>query len=404
MPDSLVSAPATPSHPDLDVVVLHETNGRKYFEALVFLHRTGHIRSLEFYEPSVVWKFGHSLLRERKPVAAAFSQSLRNLRFRLTCWRMRDRIVIMGVAPWDIRLLLYARLRFANWFVYHTSWPDWSGAVPRSHGALTPWIRRAWIGTLRQHSVVVAGATGVSGESVSAATSGKRATVIPHVVSDAFFESRARSGLPFRLLFLGELSEKKGLPDVARVMDLLRGEPVVLDIVGDGPLHPLAAELGTRPGCKWHGHVKDRQTLARIVSNCQMLISPSVRTGKWEELFGISIIEAMASGVPCVASDHVGPRSIITNDVDGIILPEHSPERIADRIRQMINHPAEWQAMSVKAVATARQYSLQETALRWKQLLASVQTRSLKSTVTAAITGGPRSQDRPTNGAAHQSR
>src|SRR5271166_5718233 len=387
MLDAVTADRAMPPHPDLDVVVLHETNGRKYFEALLFLHRTGRIRSLDFYEPSVIWKFGHSVLREHKPIAAAFRQSLRNLRFRLTCWDMRDRIVIMGVAPWDVRLLLYARLRFANWFVYHTSWPDWSGAVPKNHGMLTPWIRRAWIRTLRQDSVAIAAATGLSGESASAATGGKRATVISHVVSDAFFKLQARPGLPFRLLFLGELSEKKGLPDLVRVMDLLRDEPVVLDIVGNGPLHPVAAKLGNRPGCKWHGHVSDRQALADIVAKCQILVSPSVRTGKWEELFGISIIEAMASGLPCIASDHVGPRSIITDGVDGIILPEHSPDLIAYRIRRMISHPAQWEAMSAKAAATARQYSLQETALRWEQLLLSVHARSHKSTGMAVTTG-----------------
>ena len=199
---------------EFDVVVIHETNGPKYFEALLHLQRTGRIRSLDFYETSVLWKFAHSLLRERKSVRAAARQSLRNLRFRLTCRTLRRRVIVLGVAPWDIRLLFYAKLRHANRLVCHTSWPQWDGPVPRRYGKLTPWVRRAWLRILRDRNVVLAAATSLSAESATRATDGKSAIPITHVVSDAFFRERARHAIPFRLLFLGELSDKKGIPDL----------------------------------------------------------------------------------------------------------------------------------------------------------------------------------------------
>ena len=363
---------------DLDVVVIHETNGPKYFEALLHLQRTGRIRSLDFYETSVLWKFAHSLLRERKSVAAAVRQSLRNLRFRLTCWRLRRRMVVLGVAPWDVRLLFYAKLRHANRLVYHTSWPQWDGQVPRRYGKLTPWVRRAWLRILRDRDVTIAAATSLSADSATAATGGKPATAITHVVSDAFFREHARHAVPFRLLFLGELSEKKGIPDLERLMDFLKDEPVTLDLVGDGPLRDAATELGARSGHAWHGHVQDRQMLARIVGRCQLLVSPSVRTGRWEELFGMSLIEAMAAGVPCIASDHVGPRSIITHELDGILLPEHAPEQAAARIRTLIHDPAAWERLATSAAATARRYSLAETAAQWERLLTAAAQESVK--------------------------
>lgn len=355
----------------LDVVVVHETNGRKYFEALLHLQQTGRIRSIEFYETSVLWKFAHSVLRERKPVGVALRQSLRNLRFRLTCWSLRDRVVLVGAAPWDYRVLLFAPLRHANALVYHTSWPRWDADVPKRLGPLTGLVRRGWLRLLRKPGVGIAAATGLSGASAAAAAgpeAGAKVTVIRHVVSDAFFAHRARHATPFRLLFLGELSEKKGLPDLLRVMDLLAGQPVGLDIVGDGPLRAMAASLAERPDCTWHGHVRDRARLAEIVAGCQMLIQPAVRTGNWEELFGISIVEAMASGVPCIASDHIGPCSIITPGVDGILLPEHSPDAIAEHVSRMVADPAAWAAMSAAAMGAARDYGLQKTAEQWESL------------------------------------
>ena len=377
----------------LDVVVIHETNGAKYFEALLFLHQTGRIRSLQFFESSVLWKFAHSIRRERKSVPAALRQSFRNLRLRLSFWAMRNRVILIGVAPWDYRLLLYSPLRFSNHLIYHTSWPQWDGSVPRRYGPLTNWVRGAWIRLLREDRVAVAAATGLSGESAGAAidsgqTVAKPISVICHVVSDVFFEHRTEHATPLRLLFLGELSEKKGLPDLQRVMDLLSDKPITLDIVGDGPLRDMAGAMAKRPGCHWHGHVRDRKVLAGIVASCQILVSPAVRTGRWEELFGISIVEAMASGLPCIASDHIGPRSIITSGVDGILLPERAPGAVAEAIERMLDDPAAWTAMSAQAALTARRYSLQETADRWERLFvaraAAIQPRLLQSSAELA--------------------
>ena len=365
-----------PARP-LDVVVVHETNGRKYFEAILHLQQTGRLRSLEFYETSVLWKFVHSMLRERKSFGTALRQSLRNLRFRLSCWTLKDRVVLVGVAPWDYRMVLYAGLRRANHFIYHTSWPQWDGSVPKRYGPLTGLVRGAWLRVLGESRVGIAAATQLSGDSGAAAIGSvagggaKSIEVIRHVVSEAFFEHRSEFATPFRLLFLGELSEKKGLLDLVRVMEILQGQPIVVDLVGDGPLRAVAEELAKRPGCVCHGHIRDRKALARIVANCQMLVSPAIRTGRWEELFGISIIEAMASGLPCIASDHIGPRSIITNNTDGILLPERAPEAMAEHISRLAQDRAAWEALSAQAVITSRQYSLQETANQWERLFVS---------------------------------
>jgi glycosyltransferase involved in cell wall biosynthesis len=186
-------------------------------------------------------------------------------------------------------------------------------------------------------------------------------------------------------------------------MDLLQDEPVTLDLVGDGPLRAAATELGARPGCTWHGHVQDRRALARIVGRCQLLVSPSVRTKRWEELFGMSLIEAMAAGVPCIASDHIGPRSIITHELDGILLPEHAPEQAAARIRGLVRDPAAWEKLAANAAATARRYSLVETAAQWERLLTAAARGSAKQGASTMSFDPPRSVGRdPASPAAHR--
>jgi glycosyltransferase involved in cell wall biosynthesis len=357
--------------------VIHETNGRKYHEALMILNERGEISSLKFVEASVVWKLAHSLVRERKTLWQALRQSLRNLAFRLSFWKVRNHTVIVGLPPWDYRFLLYALLRYRNRLIYHTSWPSWhQSRVPRKLGILTPLLRAGWRRVLSGPRIEVVTVTSAAAESVSSAIALRQPpTVLSHVVSSAFFKVRARYSTPFRLLFVGELSEKKGVLELLPLLEALSSESVTMDIVGDGSLRGVAIEIAQRPGCRWHGQVRNRAQLADIAANCQMFVSPALRSKRWEELFGMSIVEAMASGLPCIATDHIGPRSIITSGTNGIIVSEHSVNGIADWIRRLQRNPEEWKSISDHAAETAQGYSLDNIAARWHRLLVTKPAR-----------------------------
>jgi glycosyltransferase involved in cell wall biosynthesis len=351
------------------VLVIHETEGRKYFEALSVLQQRGALSSLQFAGASVVWKFAHSLIRERKGVWAAARQSWDNLLFRLNFWKIKNHTVILGVPPWDYRFVLYSFLRRRNTLIYNTSWPYWTdGRVPCRF--LSPVMRWAWSRILGESRVKVVAVTSQAAQSVSTAIAlGQQPTVIPHVVSDTFFKVRAKYSLPFRLLFVGELSRKKGLLELSALLDALESDSVAIDIVGDGELSHVAKELANRPNCRWFGQVRDRAELAKIAANCQIMVSPALRTNRWEELFGMSILESMAAGLPCIVSDHVGPRSIITSGMNGVLVPEHATEEIAAWVRNLEARPDEWKSISNHAVETARKYSVRAIAGRWQRAL-----------------------------------
>jgi glycosyltransferase involved in cell wall biosynthesis len=364
-----------------DVIVIHETDGRKYFEALVYLEQTGSIHQVRFVGASVLWRLAHLLIREKRSVKAALSQIWQNLKFRMTFLRIRNQIIVLAVAPWDPRFLLYSLLRFRNTMVYQTSWPFWTGRdVPRKVGPATALSRYFWCRILKEDAITIVAVTSDAARSVSAAV-GRRESVlvIPHVVSQTFFQVRATHRLPIRLIFVGDLIERKGVRLLPGLLELLKDDPVTIELVGDGPLRSIAEQMASRPGCRWHGRITNREELAQIVGACQIFVSPALKIRRWEELFGMSIVEAMAAGVPCIASDHSGPRSVISHGRDGVLVREADLELMASWIKQLVRDADAWQALSERAVQTAMTYSMTAVSTAWEATLGIHPHPSLKA-------------------------
>ena len=354
------------------VVVVHETDGRKYLEALVELHHGDDIATLEFVEATVLRKFIRGLLREKQPFLKVLARAGRNAMFRLGIPWLRNKTIIVGVAPWDFRFLLHQSLRRGNRFIYHTSWPFWDGSfVPRKYGPLTPILRRLWLRAMRSSSVEVVAVTSAAADGVAAVVPGKRATIIPHVVSAAFFSGQARAATySFNLIYVGELITQKGIKVFPALLDELKDISVHLHIVGAGPLESfVASELASRPNVTVHGRITDRNTLARLFFDSHLLVLPSVRTTRWEELFGMVIIEAMAAGLPTIASDHIGPRSVIKHGVDGLLVAEGDLDHIATSIRSLAGNIDYWKRLSNAAFSAGRAYSITNIQALWLQLL-----------------------------------
>jgi L-malate glycosyltransferase len=84
----------------------------------------------------------------------------------------------------------------------------------------------------------------------------------------------------------------------------------------------------------------EREDVPRVLGAVDIVLAPS-----WEEPFGRSIVEAMALGVPVVATSVGGPAEIVRDGSDGLLLPPRAPERWAEAIARLADRPEERAAM-----------------------------------------------------------
>lgn len=177
----------------------------------------------------------------------------------------------------------------------------------------------------------------------------ERTTVLRTGIDLSLFAYRPRTpSRPLRLVTVGRLVEKKGIPDALRMMALLEaaGIEVSYDLIGDGPLRNslegLARELGVAPRVRFLGE-QDQTTLPRLLDAAHILLTPSVLAADGDQEGIPNVIkEGMALGLAIVSTYHAGIPELVENGVHGYLAPERDPEALAAAVRQWHEHPDAW--------------------------------------------------------------
>ena len=158
-----------------------------------------------------------------------------------------------------------------------------------------------------------------------------------------------------RLLFVGRAEERKGLPVLlAAFQALVEHVPSRLTIVGSDP-EEISRRVGD-PDLMNHidvlGKVSD-SILWRQLGEADLLCAPSLAG----ESFGMVLIEAMAAGTGVVASAIAGYSDVVTNGVDGILVPPADPQALAEELQLLAHEPVRIKAMGEAGRRSAERYA-----------------------------------------------
>jgi len=143
-------------------------------------------------------------------------------------------------------------------------------------------------------------------------------------------------GRELRVLCVARLVEKKGVPYLCEAVVRLvrRGVPLRLDVIGDGPLHAALRRFVDEQGMQDAIHILGRRDTAYVqqaLRGADVFALPSVTAADGDqEGIPVSLMEAMASGVPCLSTVHSGIPELIEDGRSGWLVPERDVEALAD--------------------------------------------------------------------------
>jgi len=188
-----------------------------------------------------------------------------------------------------------------------------------------------------------------------------RIEVIYNGVELSKFDCNKNIGQKLNILYVGRLIKEKGVAKLLETLALLN-IPYKCLIVGDGPerenLTQLKESLGLiDENIEFCGAKRD---IPNWHNKADIFVHPAI----WEEGFGITLVEAMASGLPCVAFKKGAIPEIIQDGKNGFIVEKDTPEELAKAIEKIYNiknnEPEKWEAMQKNAVERSKDFSIEK--------------------------------------------
>lgn len=183
-------------------------------------------------------------------------------------------------------------------------------------------------------------------------------TVIPNGVEVGLFADAVPAPLPEgrRILFVNRLDRRKGFPVMVEAFRrLVTARPdALLVVAGDGRDRAVVRDLppGVRTRVVMLGAVPHAD-LPPYHATCEVFCAPA--TGR--ESFGIVLVEAMAAGLPVVASDIPGYREVVRDDVEGVLVPPRDPVALAGALERVLGDAELAAALGAAGRDRARRYS-----------------------------------------------
>lgn len=179
-----------------------------------------------------------------------------------------------------------------------------------------------------------------------------------------------------QVLFVGRLSQEKGVHTLIEAWEKLGGAAPELLIIGDGPCKWDLVKQASGLPIRFLGQAS-KEFVSKAMESCKLLVLPS----EWYETFGLVVAEAMARGTPAIVSDLGALPEIVDDGVNGLIFPAGDSLSLSKKVTAALDNVNLLQTMSANARATYdTKYSIEAGYLSllkvYEQALASKQRLS----------------------------
>jgi glycosyltransferase involved in cell wall biosynthesis len=189
-------------------------------------------------------------------------------------------------------------------------------------------------------------------------------SVVPYGADEPSAErSPVRRDGPLRVLFVGSLSQRKGIAEVFDSVGAM-GRHAELTVIGrktGAPCKPLDEALAR---CRWIPSMP-RERILEEMRGHDVLLFPSLFEG-----FGLVVTEALSQGLPVITTAHTCGPDVIEDGVEGFLVPVSNPEAITEKLELLAGNRALLEQMAEAARGKARELSWNDYRRRIVEVVA----------------------------------
>ena len=188
-----------------------------------------------------------------------------------------------------------------------------------------------------------------------------------------------------QILYVGRLSAEKGVDNLLRAASILARDnrPFTLRIVGSGQeetsLRGLAADLGIESHVEWAGRVSHGPDLFKEFDSATVFVLPSLSEGS-----PAAIAEAMARGIPVVASRVGGIPDLVKENETGLLVDAGDSRQLADAILKLMSDSEMRVTFAISARAEVASHTLQD---QYRKMLAILREKFPLATKSESSVG-----------------
>lgn len=340
------------------IYVLHKQGADSHYTALDFLVKN-HSGTLKFREFSVFTKIFKAL---RSFDLKALKKQGTNFAFLANLLVSRNKKVVLGIAPFDHKLLFLLKILRHHTVYYHTSWAHWDKSFHPKTKKNSKKVFEAWRYFLEEKCAHIFSVNQKGKKQLLANYNipSQKINVVYHSLAPEFSSIPSVPRKKNSFIYVGRLVPQKGLQEV---LDYFTAKKEAsLTIIGKGPQSEMVDHYAQENNNIFYiDYLENKTELKKQFSGHEYLLLNSKR----EELFGMVIIEAMSQGTIPVAAKLSGPSEIISEST-GFLFEEGKASEMLDLLLQK---QVDSEYLSKNCIEKSLEYKLDPIAENWKAIL-----------------------------------
>lgn len=343
------------------VYILHKNGANSHYIGLNHLLNKNDA-SLLYREFSVFSKLFKGITNGN---FALVKKQFTNLGFFMSLLFSKNKKIILGIAPYDAKLKTLVFFLKNHKVYYHTSWTCWDKTFQpkkiKKQSLLTVW--RYFLEEKATHIFAVSNTT-KKNLLKNYALNDAKVSVVYHSIDDAFLSKKSIQKNKNSFVYYGRLVPQKGIDQLLSVFK--KQAHATITFIGSGSEQAKIKTAATQyPNISWLPFASDKTTLVKMLHPFEYLVVNSIKTSKWEELFGMAIIESMALGIIPIATNHSGPKEIIDPQI-GYLCDEGKMGKL---LQDIITSSNKTDVLSKRGIEKSKEFSKVNISKHWKAIL-----------------------------------